>query len=79
MESKSVPQGENQEMTMYRLSGEGFNFLLAGTETTAVSHTLIGDIGHILTSLSRLPLPSSHTGLLQSLRSTRALCRTLRA
>lgn len=26
-----------EEMTLYRLSGEGFNFLLAGTETTAVS------------------------------------------
>ncbi|KAK0617727.1 cytochrome P450 [Immersiella caudata] len=30
-----------EEMTMYRLSGEGFNFLLAGTETTAASLTVI--------------------------------------
>jgi len=28
---------DDGEMSMYRLSGEGFNFLLAGTETTAVS------------------------------------------
>lgn len=34
MESKSLPE---EEKSMYRLSGEGFNFLLAGTETTAVS------------------------------------------
>lgn len=33
MESKSMPESEK---SMYRLSGEGFNFLLAGTETTAV-------------------------------------------
>jgi cytochrome P450 len=33
-----------EEMTMYRLSGEGFNFLLAGTETTAVSLLLSGSI-----------------------------------
>lgn len=33
MESKSLPESEK---SMYRLSGEGFNFLLAGTETTAV-------------------------------------------
>lgn len=33
VESKALPA---EEMTMYRLSGEGFNFLLAGTETTAV-------------------------------------------
>jgi cytochrome P450 len=43
MESKSLPESEK---SMYRLSGEGFNFLLAGTETTAVCtcitiHTLI--------------------------------------
>lgn len=31
---KKLPE---EEMSMYRLSGEGFNFLLAGTETTAVS------------------------------------------
>jgi cytochrome P450 len=34
MESKTMPESEK---SMYRLSGEGFNFLLAGTETTAVS------------------------------------------
>jgi cytochrome P450 len=27
-----------EEKTLYRLSGEGFNFLLAGTETTSVRH-----------------------------------------
>jgi cytochrome P450 len=37
MESKSLPE---EEKSMYRLSGEGFNFLLAGTETTAVSPRL---------------------------------------
>jgi cytochrome P450 len=34
MKSKSLPESEN---LMFWLSGEGFNFLLAGTETTAVS------------------------------------------
>lgn len=34
VESKTLPESEK---SMYRLSGEGFNFLLAGTETTAVS------------------------------------------
>jgi cytochrome P450 len=34
MESKSLPESEK---LMFWLSGEGFNFLLAGTETTAVS------------------------------------------
>lgn len=34
MKDKEMDDGE---MSMYRLSGEGFNFLLAGTETTAVS------------------------------------------
>lgn len=34
LENKSIPP---EEKSMYRLSGEGFNFLLAGTETTAVS------------------------------------------
>lgn len=38
MESKALPE---EEMSMYRLSGEGFNFLLAGTETTAVSERLV--------------------------------------
>jgi cytochrome P450 len=50
MESKSRPQGENMEMTMYRLSGEGFNFLLAGTETTAVSCAPIFGIVQTLTT-----------------------------
>lgn len=36
VENKSLPESEK---TIYRLSGEGFNFQLAGTETTAVSHT----------------------------------------
>lgn len=34
MDSKILPP---EEKSAYRLSGEGFNFLLAGTETTAVS------------------------------------------
>jgi cytochrome P450 len=38
MESKTLPDSEK---SMYRLSGEGFNFLLAGTETTAVSFALL--------------------------------------
>ncbi|KAF5554664.1 trichodiene oxygenase [Fusarium mexicanum] len=38
MESKSLPESEK---SMYRLSGEGFNFLLAGTETTAAILTVI--------------------------------------
>ncbi|KAK1965151.1 benzoate 4-monooxygenase cytochrome P450 [Colletotrichum sublineola] len=38
MQSKSLPEGEK---SMYRLSGEGFNFLLAGTETTAATLTVI--------------------------------------
>lgn len=37
VESKSGPENETLEETTYRLNGEGFNFLLAGTETTAVS------------------------------------------
>ncbi|PGG95967.1 hypothetical protein AJ79_09787 [Helicocarpus griseus UAMH5409] len=36
--SNSLPK---EEKTMYRLSGEGFNFLLAGTETTAATLTVI--------------------------------------
>ncbi|KAK3989318.1 Cyrochrome P450 monooxygenase [Cladorrhinum sp. PSN332] len=36
--SKALPE---EEMSMYRLSGEGFNFLLAGTETTAATLTTI--------------------------------------
>ncbi|KAF4459440.1 benzoate 4-monooxygenase cytochrome p450 [Fusarium albosuccineum] len=38
MESKVLPESEK---SMYRLSGEGFNFLLAGTETTAATLTVI--------------------------------------
>ncbi|KAI0482609.1 benzoate 4-monooxygenase cytochrome P450 [Xylariaceae sp. FL0804] len=38
MESKML---SDEEKSMYRLSGEGFNFLLAGTETTAASLTVI--------------------------------------
>lgn len=37
VQSKALPESEK---SIYRLSGEGFNFLLAGTETTAVSHPL---------------------------------------
>ncbi|KAE9971945.1 hypothetical protein BLS_004231 [Venturia inaequalis] len=40
VESKSRPQNETEEETMFRLSGEGFNFLLAGTETTAAVLTV---------------------------------------
>ncbi|KAK4159811.1 putative cytochrome P450 E-class, group IV [Cladorrhinum sp. PSN259] len=36
--SKPMPE---EEMSMYRLSGEGFNFLLAGTETTAATLSTI--------------------------------------
>lgn len=36
MDSDILPEGEK---SMYRLSGEGFNLLAAGTETTAVSNT----------------------------------------
>ncbi|KAF4448029.1 hypothetical protein F53441_8504 [Fusarium austroafricanum] len=38
MESSSLPESEK---SMYWLSGEGFNFLLAGTETTAAALTVI--------------------------------------
>ncbi|OBR13082.1 Benzoate 4-monooxygenase cytochrome p450 [Colletotrichum higginsianum IMI 349063] len=38
MESKTLPE---EEKSLYRLSGEGFNFLLAGTETTAATLTVI--------------------------------------
>lgn len=37
MESDILPE---HEKSMYRLSGEGFNLLTAGTETTAVSCSL---------------------------------------
>jgi cytochrome P450 len=71
MESNTLPKEENMEATMYRLSGEGFNFLIAGTETTAVSYTPGNGVGHTLTNQHRLHLPSSHTGLLPSLRFKR--------
>ncbi|KAK1732034.1 hypothetical protein CTAM01_12799 [Colletotrichum tamarilloi] len=38
MESKTLPE---EEKSLYRLSGEGFNFLLAGTETTAATLTVV--------------------------------------
>ncbi|KAI4603817.1 hypothetical protein KJ359_003637 [Pestalotiopsis sp. 9143b] len=38
MQSDTLPP---EEKTLYRLSGEGFNFLLAGTETTAATLTAI--------------------------------------
>ncbi|KAK4196580.1 putative cytochrome P450 E-class, group IV [Triangularia verruculosa] len=38
VKSKTLPP---EEMTMYRLSGEGFSFLLAGTETTATTLSII--------------------------------------
>ncbi|KAK2001436.1 cytochrome P450 [Colletotrichum falcatum] len=38
VEFKSLPE---EEKSLYRLSGEGFNFLLAGTETTAATLTVI--------------------------------------
>lgn len=41
VESKARPENETMEETMFRLNGEGFNFLLAGTETTAVSCSCI--------------------------------------
>jgi len=36
LKEKKLPE---EEMSMYRLSGEGFNFLLAETETTAVGNS----------------------------------------
>lgn len=52
MESKMLPE---EEKTLYRLSGEGFNFLLAGTETTAVRfHSFHACVALSLTE-SRLP------------------------
>jgi cytochrome P450 len=50
MESKSMPESEK---SMYRLSGEGFNFLLAGTETTAVRRR---HLTHSIAMFSRLIL-----------------------
>lgn len=44
VQSSSLPE---EEKSMYRLSGEGFNFLLAGTETTAVSRTPVSDYSKI--------------------------------
>jgi len=41
-----------EEKTMYRLSGEGFNFLLAGTETTAVCNTLLITKAYLLSCTS---------------------------
>ena len=38
VQSKTMPE---EEKSMYRLSGEGFTFLMAGTETTAVSHAFL--------------------------------------
>ncbi|ESU07768.1 hypothetical protein SNK03_002696 [Fusarium graminearum] len=47
VESKTLPESEK---SLYRLSGEGFNFLLAGTETTAVGQTcLLHDASLIVT------------------------------
>lgn len=40
IESNVLPE---EEKDMYRLSGEGFNLLAAGTETTAVSYSLCAD------------------------------------
>jgi cytochrome P450 len=40
VDSKVRPSNETMEETMYRLNGEGFNFLLAGTETTAAILTV---------------------------------------
>ena len=48
-----------EEMTMYRLSGEGFNFLLAGTETTAATVTTI--------AFWLLAKPEIHRRLMQDL------------
>ncbi|KAL2211572.1 benzoate 4-monooxygenase cytochrome P450 [Sarocladium strictum] len=48
-----------EEKTMYRLSGEGFNFLLAGTETTAATLTVI--TYHLLAQ------PKIYTRLMQDL------------
>jgi hypothetical protein len=71
MESKSLPESEK---SMYRLSGEGFNFLLAGTETTAVrafiaTHTDFASWEH-LADQNRPLLPLSPTGSLLNPSST---------
>lgn len=50
-ESKSLPENEK---SAYRLAGEGFDFLLAGTETTAVSY-----FPEALVQVLRLPQPLS--------------------
>lgn len=50
MESKSVRE---EEKDMYYLSGEGFNFLLAGTETTAVSYLGTWAIYTVLTQATQ--------------------------
>lgn len=55
-ESKILPP---EEKTIYRLSGEGFNFLLAGTETTAATLTVI--TYHLLAQ------PKIYARLMQSL------------
>lgn len=59
------------EEEKYRYNGEGFNFLLAGTETTAVccSRNLTSAVA---LTLSRPFLPSSPTGPLPSPKSTDA-------
>ena len=72
MESKSLPESEK---SMYRLSGEGFNFLLAGTETTAVC-TIVPIYGTTATSRdfcadqNRPLLPLLPTGSLLNPSST---------
>ncbi|KAF5516291.1 Cytodhrome P450 monooxygenase aflU [Colletotrichum siamense] len=57
MESKTMPESEK---SMYRLSGEGFNFLLAGTETTAATLTVI--------TYYLLAQPTTYARLMEELR-----------
>lgn len=64
----------------FRFSGEGFNFLLAGTETTAVSHHQYRPLNESITDLHTRPsLQSSHTGSSPSLKSTNVSCPTFAA
>ncbi|KAH6660958.1 cytochrome P450 monooxygenase-like protein [Truncatella angustata] len=59
MDSKILPP---EEKSTYRLSGEGFNFLLAGTETTAASLTVI--------TYYLLAQPQTYACLMESLHGT---------
>ncbi|KAK0377483.1 hypothetical protein CLIM01_05145 [Colletotrichum limetticola] len=61
MESKTLPE---EEKSLYRLSGEGFNFLLAGTETTAVR---MGSFPLRATLLTIVTQPQTYARLMEQL------------